>query len=144
MFVIQTSQPEHPVYQNILRNEPEVFSTSLFQERKDFGFPPFSRIVEISFKDVYEDRAQRMAEKLGAELRKHFSQKDRMVAGDPVTGPYSPVVDKVADHHIRIIRISLRKDRTLTKHKAALKEIIHRFEKDNRYDGHIYLNVDPS
>ena len=144
MFVIQTSQPEHPVYQNILRNEPEVFSSSLFQERKDFGFPPFSRIVEISFKDVYEDRAQRMAEKLGTELRKHFSQKDRMVAGDPVTGPYSPVVDKVADHHIRIIRISLRKDRNLTKHKAALKEIIHRFEKDNRYDGHIYLNVDPS
>lgn len=144
LFVIQTSQPEHPVYQRILRNEPEAFNNDLFQERKDFGFPPFTRIVEINFKDAYEDRAQRMAERLGTELRKHFNQKDRMATGDPVTGPYSPVVDKVADHHIRIIRISLKKDRSLMKHKEALREIIHRFEKENRYDGHIFLNVDPS
>ncbi len=144
LFVIQTSQPEHPVYQRLFDNEPSSLNIDLLHERKEFNFPPYSRIVEITVRDIYEDRAERMAVKLGYELRKRFEPKGCGILNSPVSGPYAPTVDKIADHYIRTIRLSLKKDRNLAPSKAALKTIIAAFEKQNKYDGHITINVDPS
>ena len=113
-------------------------------KRKDFNFPPFSRIVELMIKDTFEDRAERMAMRLGNILRRHFESKDTPILGSPVTGPYAPVVDRIADQHIRTIRISLKKDRNLSNGKEAIRTIIREFEKKQKYDGHITINVDPS
>ena len=144
LFIIQTSQPEHPVYQKIANNDASSLNMELMQERKDFNFPPFSRIVEITIKDTFEDRAERMAMRLGNIMRGHFEPKGAPILGGPVTGPYAPVVDRIADQHIRTIRISLKKDRNLTNGKEAIRTIIREFEKKQKYDGHITINVDPS
>ena len=144
LFVIQTSQPEHPVYQKIADNEASTLNMTLMQERKDFNFPPFSRIVELTIKDTFEDRAERMAMRLGNIMRKHFEPAGAAILGGPVTGPYAPVVDRIADQHIRTIRISLRKDRNLAKGKETIRTAIREFEKSQKYDGHITINVDPS
>ena len=140
LLIIQTSQPEHPVYQSIQQNQAIGFSNSLLQERQDFGFPPYSRIIELNIKDIFEDRAERMAAKLAEAARKALSSDPR----NTVTGPYPPAIDKVADNHIRIIRICLRKDRNLPAHKKNIMDMLRGFEKENRYNGHITVNVDPS
>ena len=87
-----------------------------------------------------------MASRLAAILRQTYKAPagQGLLAASPVTGPYSPVVDKVQEEHIRCIRISMRKDRTLASNKAVLNETICKFEKDQKYSGHITLNVDPS
>lgn len=144
MFIIQTSQPEHPVYQSILNNEVSDFNTSLLFERKDFMFPPFTRIIEITIRDTYEDRADRMARKLGNDLRKSMTPAGSSIMEDPVTGPYVPAIDKIADRFIRTIRISLKKDKRLTEMKKTIMRIIRDFEKSQKYDSHITVNVDPS
>lgn len=144
LFVIQTSQPQHPVYQRMANNETTALNSSLLQERKDFNFPPYTRIIEINIKDNFEDRAERMSERLAADLRKSIVREGDTILDSPITGPYSPVVDKVADQHIRTIRLSLKKDRTLTSEKEKLRKAVNVFEKENRYDGHITINVDPS
>ena len=141
-FVIQTANADHPVYQNIAENRPD-FGTSLLTERKDFNFPPYTRIVEISVRDRFEDRAERMAFALTDAIRSQRPAPDGII-NDPVTGPYAPAIDRIADQHIRNIRISLKKNRQLSSEKAALKAIINRFEKSMKYDGHIIVNVDPS
>lgn len=146
LFIIQTSQPEHPVYSRLNESAGSDLQDML-QERHDFNFPPFSRIIEITFRDKYEDRAQRMAFKLAGMLSRHFSSGSvRRTALDasPVTGPYAPVVDKVADEYIRTIRVSLKKDRNLRSHKSALREMIATFEKAEKYTGHISIDVDPA
>ena len=135
LFIIQTSQPDHPVYSRLDDALGDTTMSEMLQERRDFKFPPFSRIVEITFKDLYEDRAQRMAGKLAGLLGRQM---------DEVTGPYAPVVDKIADQYIRTIRISLRKDRDLKVRKAAIKEVINGFERTEKYTGHISVNVDPA
>ena len=61
MFVIQTSQPEHPLYQRIADNEITLLNQSLLEERREFNFPPYSRIIEIIIRDRYEDRAARIS-----------------------------------------------------------------------------------
>ena len=140
LLVIQTSQPEHPVYQSISRNETLNFSASLLQERMDFGFPPYSRIIELTVKDIFEDRAERMAVKLAEATSRTLSSDLR----NTVTGPYPPAISKVADNHIRSIRICLRKDRNLAKNKKCIQDMLKAFEKENKYSGHISVNVDPS
>lgn len=133
-IVIQTSQPEHPVYQRFAEGNTGTFSSALLLERKDFNFPPFTRIIEIAVRDRSEERACREAAALAGILGRKFE----------ITGPYPPAVDKVADQFIRIIRINMRKDKTLASGKSAIKELTAVFEKERKYDGHITINVDPS
>ena len=126
---------------------PHDIFQEMLQERHDFNFPPFSRIIEITFRDIYEDRAQRMALKLAGMLNQHFgslSPRWTALEASPVTGPYAPVVDKIADEYIRTIRISLKKDRNLRSHKTAVREMIATFEKAEKYTGHISIDVDPA
>lgn len=136
LFVIQTSQPEHPIYQRIQKNEAFHFNDSLLLERETFNFPPYSRIIEIDIRDRYAERAERMTAGLADMLVKRF--------GTALSGPYSPAVDKIADEHIRAIRISLKKDRNLVSGKKDIMNIVQMFEKVNKYSGHITVNVDPS
>lgn len=133
LFVIQTAQSEHPVYRRIISNEPEAFSRELLEERREFGFPPYARNVEITVRDRYEDRAVRMSGRL----------RD-MLKGYAVTGPYAPVVDRTADQYIRVLRINLPKDRYLKAGKEAIAGAVRELEKDQKYAGHITINVDPS
>ena len=134
LTVIQTSQPEHPVYKTLVSGGSSEYNGNLLMERKDFGFPPYTRIIETIVKDSNEKRGNAMAFALAGHLRSDFS----------ITGPYSPAVDKVADQHIRIMRISLKKDRNLGQHKKNLMLAIRSFEKERKYDGHITINVDPA
>ena len=135
LFIIQTSQPQHPLYQRLSSNKAGEYCMELMDERRDFGFPPFSRIITLTIKDRYEDRAQRM----GTSLTKVLS-----AAIPGVTGPYMPNPDKKADNYIRNIRISLKKDRNLYKYKKAIRELIAGFERKEKYAGHITIDVDPA
>ena len=137
LFIIQTSQPEHPIYQNLQASRTLDFNLQLLEERKDFNFPPYSRIIEITIRDKNEKRAYAMAIRLAEALERRF-------APESITGPYQPVVDRIEDEYIRKIRISLKKDRQLGINKAALTKVIAEMEKSCRYTGHITLNVDPA
>ena len=135
LFVIQTSTPEHPVYR-IIAGDSRMSGLSLLKERKEFGYPPYTRVINICLKDTNELREERLGTKLAGLLE----------SGNPpymLTGPYSPAIDKVADNHIRIIRLNLRKDRFLTSVKRQLMQRITEFERDEKYDGHIIIDVDP-
>ena len=132
-FIIQTSQPEHPLFTEISGTNANVFSDRLLAERQAFGFPPYCRIIEISIRDQHEKRLGKLSGLLAQELKQL----------NPV-GPYTPAVDKIADQFIRKIRICLPKDSRLNRQKELIKEKISTFEKSYKYDGHTIIDVDPS
>lgn len=136
-FIIQTCQPDHPIYRQ-LTTPSDICSGNLMMERRNFDFPPYTRIIEITVKDIFEDRVERMSARLSETLNSKLMMKSS------VTPPYRPVVDKIADQHIMKIRLSFKKDRELASNKDLLKRLIVSFEKENRYDGHIIIDVDPS
>lgn len=139
LFVIQTSQPGHPVFMTIAGEMTyRSMIDGLLSERKVFGYPPFSRVVGICLKDYNALRADRMASELVTSLR-----RSGMTSAITVVGPYSPAVDKVSGQHIRCARVLLPKDRNLTANKAVLLQVVGSFEKDRKYQGHISLDVDP-
>jgi len=135
LFVIQTSQPQHPVYKLLLNGNAEELNMDLLEERKVFGFPPYSRIINLTIKDRHEDRAMKMSSRL-AELLSDELQG--------ITGPYPPIPDRIMDMHIRCIRITLAKDKSLQERKSRINSIIESFEKKEKYTGHISIDVDPS
>lgn len=136
IFIIQTAQPDHPIYQNLKTNNSKDYSLQLLEERKDFNFPPFCRIIELTLRDSNEKRAYAMSLKLAEQLSSIFSM-------EILTGPYQPAVDKIENEHIWKLRVNLPKNKVLNTNKLMLTKAISDFEKNNKYTGHITLNVDP-
>ena len=160
MLVIQTNTPEHPVYKELCSGKKskakssdatcDTVDTTFLQERKDFLFPPYTRLINIVIKDKYEDRIERMSGWLANWIRKELGVQTVVkimpsYADLPIiTGPYMPVVSKVSGYNIRIIRVSLAKDKKLHTIKQKILVSIHKFEERYKYIGHITIDVDPA
>ena len=172
-FVIQTAQPEHPVYQ-MLKSEDSAaagagswsvppkaslmsagdkseqlpapltaaeYKTGLLEERRAFHYPPYTRIINLIIKDGKPERLERLSSTLSLILRGSGTFPGQ---GVEVTPPFAPAVDKLRDEYIRIIRISLPKDRYLSANKSSLSKAIDSFAAERKYDSHITIDVDPS
>lgn len=149
LFVIQTSQPEHPVYQSIDGKLDENGTMARFLgERKLFGYPPYSRVIGVVIKDYNQARVDLLSRDLGEYLRGALAVKVSLAPGvqngPNVIGPYSPAIDKISNQNIRQIRVLLPKDRSLARNKETLAAAVERFEKEKKYSGHIALDVDPA
>ena len=149
LFVIQTSQPEHPVYQSIDGKLDENGTMARFLgERKLFGYPPYSRVIGVVIKDYNQARVDLLSRDLGEYLRGALAVKVSLAPGvqngPNVIGPYSPAIDKISNQNIRQIRVLLSKDRSLARNKETLAAAVERFEKEKKYSGHIALDVDPA
>lgn len=149
LFVIQTSQPEHPVYQSIDGKLDENGTMTRFLgERKLFGYPPYSRVIGVVIKDYNQARVDLLSRDLGEYLRGALAVKVSFAPGvqngPNVIGPYSPAIDKISNQNIRQIRVLLPKDRSLARNKETLAAALERFEKEKKYSGHIALDVDPA
>ena len=160
-FVIQTAQPEHPVYQMLLSENRRTpfqyesvsdeqfptpvtaadYKTGLLEERQAFHYPPYTRIINIILRDEKLERLDRLAGTLSLVLRGAGTFPGQ---GVEVTPTFAPAVDKLRDEYIRIIRISLPKDRCLSSNKSALGRLIRSFAAERKYDSHITIDVDPS
>ena len=133
-LVIQTRNPDHPVFARL----QGLQTTDILEERRLFGYPPFTRIIQLVLRDPYEKRVSFMAEELSRALR------SRLAGGPAVIGPYAPAVDRVADRHIRHIRIMLPRDKMLLERKKAIAATVISFEKERKYAGFIAIDVDPA
>lgn len=149
LFVIQTSQPEHPVYQSMEGQLDGNGTMARFLgERKMFGYPPYSRVIGVIIKDYNQARAVLLSRELAEAIRGALGAEAGFAAGGKtrpdVIGPYAPAVDKVSGQNIRQIRVLLPKDRSLARNKGILAATVERFEKERKYSGHIALDVDPA
>ena len=149
LFVIQTSQPEHPVYQSMEGQLDGNGTIARFLgERKMFGYPPYSRVIGVIIKDYNQARADLLSRELAEAIRGALGAEAGFAAGGKtgpdVIGPYSPAIDKISNQNIRQIRVLLPKDRSLVRNKETLAAAVERFEKEKKYSGHIALDVDPA
>ena len=138
LFIIQTSQPDHPVYKAVTEGASAAHASRFLEERKLFGYPPFSRVTNVVLKDYNQSRLDLMGRNL-ADAISHAG----MTGGVSAVGPYPPPIEMVAREHIRIIRVLFPKNRFLKANKRLLANAVERFESERKYSGHIFLDVDP-
>lgn len=147
IFLIQTATPEHPVYKYVASEQrSDDLAETILAERFAFGYPPFSRIIQITLRDSDEGSATSLAAALARAIRCEFgisglvrNQADQV----SVLGPYAPAVDKVSNLYIRLIRVSMMKNQTLMDNKRRLASLVSDFGKENRCSAQLSLDVDP-
>jgi primosomal protein N' (replication factor Y) len=100
---IQTLQPQHPVIQYVINDDLKLFYNNQLQERKQYHYPPYSRLIQLSVvaKDV--NLVNNMSEELAKRLRGTF--------GKDLLGPQFPLVSKIKNNYYK--RIILKIDKSL-------------------------------
>ncbi len=136
LFVVQTAQSAHPVYAMLNGGDRDGFENGELALRKKFGYPPFTRIVNIILKDGNQARLEELASELGAVLAAS--------SGATVSGPYPPPVDRQSGLYVRHIRISLKRDILLADNKRRISRILKDFCSERAWTGHVSIDVDPA
>ena len=130
-LAVQAKDTTHPVFAALASDD----TAALMQERESFGYPPFSRMVRIAVRDPLPKRLDYLSGRLAAAL-------SAALGGNRVAGPYTPSRNEGGT--LRHIRILLPRDRELESRKQCLLETLRNFEKELKYPGHIYIDVDPA
>jgi primosomal protein N' (replication factor Y) len=135
--VIQTYDPNHRVIKQVIENDYADLYFTEMSERKSFGYPPFSRIINLDIKHKEPEILYNQAQYLGNELRKHF--------GERVIGPQPPLVSRIRNYYIQSILLKFEKDSvSINKAKAIIRDVITQFQTTKLSKGSIVQpDVDP-
>ncbi len=100
--IVQTSNPKHPVLQEVQKGEYNAFFNREIQERRDFQYPPFFRLIKVTLRhkkpEVVNDASRLYAEM----LKKHLGKR--------VVGPALPNPARVRSYYLMDIMVKLERD----------------------------------
>jgi len=135
--VIQTYDPGHRVIKQVIENDYEALYLTEMEERRNFKYPPFYRIINLDIKHKDPDLVNNQAIYLANELRKQF--------GDRVIGPEAPLISRIRNYYIKSIMLKFEKDSvSINKAKATLRDVITQFQTTKLSKGSIVqADVDP-
>jgi len=139
LVLIQTSNPEHPVFEKVINNDYAGMAERELTERKQFNYPPFSRIIEIIIKHKEKEKSFQLARMLAIEIKKNLPP-------GMVLGPEEPLISKIRNEYLQHIIIKVERDKI---NLSFLKEFLDntaitiRSKKEFR-GGRIVFNVDPA
>jgi primosomal protein N' (replication factor Y) (superfamily II helicase) len=123
--LIQAANIKHPVLAYVAKHDYKLFYENEIEGRKNFFYPPFSRIIMITFKhkikDVVETAAHVFANNIKNDLERYLS------------GPAEPVVNRIRNQFIMELLFKLPKDaRTINFAKTVIQQqtaILHNDKK---------------
>ena len=121
--IIQTAEPQHSVYSMV--GDYERVTTKLLAERKQFGYPPYVRIVKITMRSSDKDRLVKSSMQLGEQLRNRFGRR--------VLGPVAPLIDKVRGEYRVELMLKVEVEASFSRARAILREEIARLREDKSY-----------
>ena len=135
--IIQTFNPQHPVIRETRDHDHVAFYARELKERKEFVYPPFFRLINITIKhkkpEIAEETAKVLASKLKAKL------------GNRVMGPSVPGISRIRGFYIQNIIIKMEKNLEVVQKVKSLISLIK--TEMNQVAGlksaRIIVNVDP-
>jgi primosomal protein N' (replication factor Y) (superfamily II helicase) len=98
--VIQTSSPDHPLLEFILRNQYQDFFLKEIDDRQQHGYPPFTRLVELTVKHVDKKICRDASNALSDELH-------QTLPGVNILGPGEPMISKIRNQFLMTILIKM-------------------------------------
>lgn len=136
LVILQTKNQELPIIQQVVHNDYQNFYRNALEERKDFHYPPFYRLIYVYLKHREENVVESAGYELGSRLRE--------VLGNRVLGPDKPAVARVKTLNIRKIVLKLENGIDMTRAKQVLRQVQAAMSKDKRYGALVvYYDVDP-
>lgn len=117
IVIVQTSQPQHPVLKQVIDHDYISFFENELPKRKEFHYPPFSRLIQLSFRhSIYQ---------VAVSAAKQFIDMLSSSFGKYITGPAPSVIPRVRNQYrIEILLKLPRNTKLLKQYKEELADKI--------------------
>jgi primosomal protein N' (replication factor Y) len=133
---IQAYDESHRIIKQVIENNYLEMYQDELEERKQFNYPPFSRLIFINVKHrdhhVLHIAAQQLANSLRSQL------------GNRVLGPEQPLVARIRNYYIKQIIVKTEKNVAIQTVKTIIKDTIKNFNAQKDFKSVIaQIDVDP-
>ena len=119
-----------------MKDDYESLFNDQMEERELFGYPPFTRMIRISFRHKIPSILDGATDLVGKELKAIFSSR--------VYGPQYPPVRKVHDAFIKQIILKIEKKASVERAKDLLSSVLKETLSGEVYRSiRISVDVDP-
>ena len=136
LVVIQTFDPNHRVILQVKNNDYLGLYNNEMTERRGFGYPPFTRLINLTFKHKDQDLVARCAHVFAQKLRKKWTTR--------ILGPQAPAISRVQQNHLRVILIKSAKGQELKEIRSSIINLTNRIKQDKSFKSVIIqADVDP-
>ncbi|MCE2894879.1 MAG: primosomal protein N' [Flammeovirgaceae bacterium] len=137
--VIQTSNPEHPLFTFVIKHNVIGFVQEQLIDRQEFFYPPFSRLIEVTIKHANKTVASEIAHRLSDLLMK----KEK---GIKIIGPGEPMISKIRNEFLMSVLIKIGRDQgKLGDIKKQLYDIVENLMETKEFrNAKIVFDVDPA
>jgi primosomal protein N' (replication factor Y) len=138
LVIVQTFNPKHYVLQYLKANDIHGFYEHELQEREKFNYPPYTRLIKLTFKDRDKDICDKSATYLAQKLVKEYGTKR-------VFGPEWPSIDKINNFYLKEILLKFERDKVdIAKAKSLLKAAALEFQSKKEFRSvQLIVDVDP-
>lgn len=124
--LIQTYNPEHPVFQLIKENDSAKIYTHFLEERKKFLYPPFVKLIMLELKHRKEDKVNRASQFLGSVLHKYLPP-------ECILGPEKSPIGKLNLMYQYQILLKLPRGKNYAEYKKLVLKSLEEFEEITAY-----------
>jgi primosomal protein N' (replication factor Y) (superfamily II helicase) len=134
--IIQSYNPEHSIIQEVIANDYLSMYTNQLLDRKNFNYPPFYRLIEITVIHKDLNMVNASAKFLADELKSHFGKR--------VLGPEFPLVSRIRNLYHKNILLKIERETSVANVKKIVADQLIKFKSDSDYKSvRIQIDVDP-
>lgn len=103
--LIQTSEPRNPLFFRVQQHDYQGFFRQEIQERQQYFYPPFTRLIRLSVRSEREEESLRAAQLLGSWL-------ERSLGEQRVLGPQAPLVNRIRNQYLSDLLVKFERQRS--------------------------------
>jgi primosomal protein N' (replication factor Y) len=134
--LIQTSHPKHLVINYVCENDLEGLYQIVLDERKQFNYPPFSRLIELNVISKEINEVSHLAQEFLVLLQPHF--------GANILGPEFPLISRIRNFYYKRLLLKIDKQESPNNVRAKIHEAsTELFNKYKKWNFRIQTDVDP-
>lgn len=134
--IIQTVNPSNNILQYVCKHDYIGYYSAELADRREFGYPPFAKVVNIVLKHKEQ--------KVLGEVAIKYVNLLRSVFGNRVLGPVKPPISRISTYYIETIMLKVEANASMRKVKELLRNIYEQMCSDSRMRSVVVnYDVDP-
>lgn len=134
--LIQTYDPLQTTLQVLRDNDYKQMYTNEIVERRDFKYPPFVKLIQITLRDRNYQKMRQAANWYAKAMRVPFSRQ--------VLGPEDPAIGRIRNQYITHIMLKIPHNHSVKQTKQNLQRIHNQFSAIKEFRSvRVIIDVDP-
>lgn len=136
--IIQTTNTQHPVLLFLQHGDQETFYDHQLEDRRQHGYPPYTRLIQMTVKHQDKNICRTAAGHLTEDLREALPDLR-------ILGPGEPMIYRIKNQFLMNSLIKIPRNRKdLPAIKEKIRQIIDAFEKNKEFrNARVVIDVDP-